>query len=401
MSRFVPNRRQVIKAATVGLASLSMPAIAQTRTVKVGLLLTFSGPFASTGDLGDKAVRLYEKLNGQPAPGIKLELLRRDETGSNPDIAKRLAQEFIVRDKVNMLMGIQWTPNAAAVAPLCTEAKVPLILSNAAGANLTRLSPYIARVSFTIWQVGYPMGLWAAKNGYKKAYTAVADYTPGHDGEQGFIKGFKEGGGEIIGSVRMPLQNPDFVPFLLRIKDAKPDCVFVFSPGGPQATALVKSFSNLQLKEAGIQLLGTGDLVSEEELPNMGDAVVGTLSASHYSAAAKRPENDLFISEWKKAYGADSSPNTFAVGAWDATAAVYYAIKNQPGGIDPDKTIELLKGWTSASPRGPIMIDPVERDIVQNVYIRRTEKIGSEYVSTEFETVPMMKDPWKASNPAK
>lgn len=401
MPRLVPNRRQLIKSAAAGLASLSMPAIAQTRTVKVGLLLTFSGPFASTGDLGDKAVRLYEKLHGEPVPGVKLEILRRDETGANPDTAKRLAQELIVRDKVNMLMGVQWTPNAAAIAPLCTEAKVPLILSNAAGANLTRLSPYIARVSFTIWQVGYPMGLWAAKNGYKRAYTAVADFAPGHDGEQGFIKGFKEGGGEIIGSVRMPLQNPDFVPFLLRIKDAKPDCLFVFSPGGPQATAFVKGFSNLQLKDAGIQLMGTGDLVSEEELPNMGDAVIGTLSAAQYSAAAKRPENDAFISEWKKAYPSDSLPNTFAIGAWDATAAVYHAIKNQPGGIDADKTMALLKGWTSASPRGPIMIDPVERDIVQNVYIRRTEKVGSGYVSTEFETVPMVKDPWKEANPAK
>src|SRR5262245_39269032 len=399
MPKLTPNRRQIITATAAGVASLAMPAIAQTRTVKVGLLLTFSGPFAATGDLGDKGARLYEKLHGQPAPGIKLEVVRRDEGGANPDTAKRLVQELIIRDKVSLLAGIQWTPNAAAVAPLCTEAKMPLIISNAGGASITRMSPYIARVSFTVWQFGYPMGVWAAKQGYKRGYTMVADYVPGHDGEQGFIKGFKEGGGEVIGSVRTPLQNPDFVPFLLRVKDAKPDCLFVFSPGGPQATAVVKTFASLQLKEAGIQLMGSGDLVGEEELPNMGDAVIGTLSAHHYSAAAKRPENEQFIAEWKKEYGPDSVPNSFSVGAWDAMAAVYHVVKNQPGGIDPEKTIALLKGWTHASPRGPIMIDPVERDIVQNIYIRRTEKVGSGYVSTEFETVPMLKDPWKASNP--
>jgi branched-chain amino acid transport system substrate-binding protein len=387
----------------IGLAMLlgfGVTAGAEAQTVKIGLLLPYSGPNAALGDNMDKAIKLYMKLHEKDLPpGIKLEIIRRDTTGPAPDIAKRLAQELITRDRVNLLTGVVFTPNANAIAPLATEAKVPFIIMNAGTAMTTTLSPFIARVSFTLWQSSFPLGEWAAKSGIKKVYSAVSDYGPGHDAEAGFTKGFTDAGGEMVGSVRIPLANPDFVPFMQRIKDTKPDAVFVFVPAGKQATAVMKTFGDLGMPQAGIRLIGPGDITTDEELPNMGDAALGVITMHHYSAASTRPQNRAFVDAWKQEYGAASVPSFMSAASWDGMQAIYDVVRQQKGKIDGEKTMSLLKGWKfDDSPRGPIMIDPETRDIVQNEYLRRVEKVGGQLANIEFETIPMVKDPWKVIN---
>ncbi|MBM3536747.1 MAG: branched-chain amino acid ABC transporter substrate-binding protein [Alphaproteobacteria bacterium] len=387
--------------ATAAVALLPWAAGAQT--VKIGIINTYSGPNATLGEQIDNAIKLHLKeYEKNLPPGVKIELIRRDDTGPNPEVAKRLAQELITRDKVNMLAGVVWTPNAFAIAPLATEAKVPFMIMNAGTSAITTTSPYIARVSFTLWQSSYPMGQWAAKNNIKRAYVAVSDFGPGHDAEAAFIKGFSDGGGQIVGQVRMPLANPDFVPFMQRVKDAKPEALFVFIPAGRQATAIMKAFGDLGLGQAGIKLIGPGDITTDEELPNMGDVALGVITVHHYTSAATRPANQAFVQAWKREYGQNSIPAFMAVGGWDGMAAILHAVREQKGRIDPDRTMALWKGWKNdQSPRGPIMIDPETRDIVQNEYVRRVERVGGALANVEFETIPAVKDPWKIINDKK
>ena len=393
-------RRRTILAGAAALGAAAAFALpAQAVTVKVGLINTYSGRMASNGDQIQKAVDLYTKLHAKDLPpGVKIEIIKRDDTGINPETAKRLAQELIVRDKVQLLTGVVWTPNAAAIAPLTKEAKVPFIIMNAATSFLTTLSPYIARTSMTLWQASYPLGQWAAKK-YKTAYIAVADYGPGHDAQNGFTKGFTAGGGKIVGTVRMPPPTQDFAAYLQRVKDAKPDVLFTFVPAGKSATAFIKGFGELGLRDAGIKLIGPGDIVTDEELPNMGDVPIGVVTMFHYSAAGKRPANRKFVAEYHKAYGANAWPNFISVGAWDAMQAIYDVVRAQKGHIDPDKTMLLLRGWKNPnSPRGPIEIDPRTRDIVQHEYIRVTRKVNGHLANVEIEDIGLVKDPWKTIN---
>jgi branched-chain amino acid transport system substrate-binding protein len=388
--------------AAAAIAALSS-AGALAQEVKLGIVNTYSGPFAAVGEQLDRGIRLYMQQHEKDLPpGVKLDIIRRDDTGPNPEVAKRMAQELITRDHVQLLAGTIYTPNALAIAPLATEAKVPFIVMNAGTAMITTKSPYIARTSFTMWQSSYPLGKWAANNGIKKAFIAVSDYGPGIDAEAAFTKGFTDAGGQIVGSVHMPLANPDYVPFMQRAKDAAPDAVFVFVPGGKDATALMKTFGDLGLKQAGIKLIGTGDITTDEELHNMGDVALGVVTAFHYSAAGNRPANQAFVKAYQAAFGADQEPSFEVVGAYDGMAAIFHVIIAQKGNIDPDKTMALLKGWQdNDSPRGPIMIDPDTRDIVQNEYMRRIEKVNGQLANVEFETIPMVKDPWKVMNPGK
>jgi branched-chain amino acid transport system substrate-binding protein len=375
-----------------------LPApLAGAQTVKIGVVNTFTGPQASFGELTDKAFKLYIKLHEKELPpGVKIEFVVRDDGGPNPDKAKQLAQDLVVRDRVNLLTGLVFTPNAMAVAQLATEAKVPIILTNAGTSVVTTRSPYFVRTSFTIWQSCLPLGQWAGKK-FKRAYTMVSDYAPGHDAEEAFSRGFKEGGGEVIGSLRVPLQNPDFAPFMQRIKDAKPDALMVFIPAGRTATAVMKNFAELGLDKAGIKLIGPGDITTDEELPNMGDVALGVLTVHHYSAAATRPANRAFVAAWKKEYGEKSTPNFVAVGAWDGMALIFQVIKAQNGKLDPDRTMEIARNYKNPdSPRGPISIDPETRDIVQNQYLREVRMVGGQLANVEIETVATaVKDPWK------
>ena len=388
-----------ILAAITALFGLT----ASAQTIKIGFVSTYSGPAAAQGDQLDKGAKLYVKLNSDKLPpGVKVELITRDDTGPNPDVAKRIAQELIVRDKVQFLTGFVWTPNAAAVAPLTAEAKVPMVSMNAAGVNLTNMSPYIARVSFTLWQSAYPLGGWAGKK-FKRAFTAVSDFAPGHEAEEGFIKGFTEAGGTIVGSVRIPLANPDFVPYMQRVKDAKPDVLFAFNPAGKQATAMMKAYADLGLAKAGIKYIGTGDIVTDDQLQSMSDLALGVITVHHYSAAANRPANKAFVAAYKKEYGEDLNPGFMAVGAWDGMDAIYSAIRAQNGKIDPDKTMELLKNYKNPnSPRGPMAIDPDTRDVINPEYLREVRKVGGQLANVEIETITTaIKDPYKELNKKK
>jgi branched-chain amino acid transport system substrate-binding protein len=386
-----------ILCASLAAAALACAFPAAAQTVKIGLISSYSGPGAAQGDQVDKGVKLYMKLNADRLPpGVKVELITRDDTGANGDVAKRMAQELIVRDKVQILTGVVWTPNMAAIAPLTAEAKIPFVSANASGAKVVGMSPYMARVSFTLCQSAYPLGQWAAKK-YKKAYSAVSDFAPGHEAEGCFIRGFKEGGGEIVGTVRIPLANPDFVPFMQRIKDAKPDVLFAFNPAGKQATAMMKAYGDLGMDKANIKYLGTGDITTDEELQGMGDAALGVITVHHYSAAAERPANKAFVAAYKKEFGADLNPGFMVVGAWDAMDAIYGAIRAQGGKIDPDKTMEFLKNYKSAtSPRGPMSIDPETRDVINPEYLREVRKVNGKLANVELETITTaIKDPLK------
>jgi branched-chain amino acid transport system substrate-binding protein len=370
------------------------------QTVRIGVVNTFSGPQASFGEMTERAFRLYIKLHEKELPsGVKLELIQRDDGGPNPDKAKQLAQDLIVRDKVHLLAGIAFTPNAMAIAPLTAEAKIPLIITNAGTSVITTRSPFIARVSFTLWQSCYPLGQWAGKR-FKRAYTLVTDYAPGHDAENAFTTGFKQAGGEIVGTVRVPIQNPDFTPYMQRVKDAKPDALMVFIPAGKTATAVMKAFNDIGLDKAGIKLIGPGDITTDEELANMGDVALGVTTMFHYSAAGDRPANKRFVEAWKKEYGAASTPNFVAAAAWDGMDAIFHVVKAQKGRIEPEKTMELLKSYQNPnSPRGPISIDPATRDIVQNEYLREVRRVGGQLANVELETVATaVKDPWKEMN---
>jgi branched-chain amino acid transport system substrate-binding protein len=370
---------------------------AQAQTIKIGFITSYSGLNANLGPYMERAVRLYIKQHEKELPpGVKIELLTRDDTGPNPDKARQLAQELIVRDKVNLLAGVIFTPNALAIAPLATEAKVPFVIMNAGTAMITTRSPYIARTSCTLWQSSYPLGEWAAKK-FKSAYTLVSDYGPGHDAETAFTQAFKGGGGQVLDNVRVPLQNPDWAAYMQRVKDAKPDALMVFVPAGKTATAVLKNFSDLGLDKAGVKLIGPGDVTTDEELPNMGDVAIGATTVFHYSAAADRPANKAFVAAWKKEYGAGETPNFLSVGSYDGMDMIFQAIKQQKGKLDPDRTMEIFKSYKNPnSPRGPISIDPETRDIVQNEYLREVRKVGGQLANVEIETIgTAVKDPWK------
>jgi branched-chain amino acid transport system substrate-binding protein len=394
-------RKCVSVAAAAIFAALSLTA-AQAQTIKIGIINSYSGFVAQAADEMQKGIDLYVKLHEKDLPpGIKVELLKRDDT-SNPEVGKRLAQDLITRDQVQLLAGIILSPVAAAVAPLTAEAKVPLVLTNAAGVQLTRLSPYIVRTSFTLWQECQPIGKWAAEQGWKTAYTEVSDFIPGHDSENAFIKGFTDGGGKIIDSIRYPMQNPDFVPFVQRVKDAKPDVAFLWVPAQTQATAMMNAVRDLGLREAGIHIVSAQDLLPDEELPKMGDTPIGLITAGNYSIAGDRPQNKAFLAEWKNEYGDQSIPDFFSVDGWDGMAAIFDLIKATKGKFTADEAMAFLSHWKNPdSPRGPIEIDPNTRDIVQNIYIREVKKIDGKLANVEIATIPMVKDPWKELNPAK
>jgi branched-chain amino acid transport system substrate-binding protein len=394
------RRRLAGAAVAVALAGATVSAAAQT--IKVGVILTYSGPQASLGEQIDRGIDLYVKEHAKDLPpGVTLTLVKRDDT-YNADVGKRLAQELIVRERVTVLAGVIGAPTANAIAPLTAEAKIPFVVMNAAGVTTPRLSPYVVRVSFTHWQLSLPLGRWAAQHLGKRAMTAVSDFAPGYDGESGFNMGFTQMGGEIVGSIRMPVMTLDFAPFFERIKAARPDVLYVFIPAGQQATAVMKAYADVGLKSAGVKLVGPQDIVTDEELPNMGDTPEGVITTGNYSPAAKRPQNEAFLAAWRRSYGDAAIANFMSVAGWDGMAAIYDVIKRTGGTFDGDQAMAILRGWKDPdSPRGPIMIDPETRDIVQNVYIRRTERVGDHFANIEFETIEQVRDPWKELNPVK
>ncbi len=367
------------------------PAAAQD-SVKVGLIVPMTGPQSSTGKQISAAVKLYQQQHGDTVAGKKVEVILKDD-GAVPDNTRRLAQELIVNDKVAVIAGFGVTPAALAAAPLATQAKVVEVVMAAGTSIITERSPYITRTSFTLAQSSVPMAQWAAKNGIKKVVTMISDYAPGHDAEGWFKEAFTKAGGEIVESIRFPLANPDFAPFLQRAADAKPDAIFIFLPSG-QGAQFVKQFIERGLDKAGVKIIGPGDVTDDDLLNGMGDQVIGTVTAHLYSAAHNSPTNKAFVEAFKKSAG--FRPNFMAVGGYDGMHLIYEALKKTGGKADGDSLIAAMKGMKWESPRGPISIDPETRDIVQNIYIRKVEKVNGELYNVEFATIEAVKDPAKA-----
>jgi branched-chain amino acid transport system substrate-binding protein len=379
---------------TVATCALAGGAQAQ-QTIKIGLLLTYSGPFAEEAREIDDAVKLYVKQHGDTVAGRKIEILERDTTGPAPDVAKRLAQELVTRDKVNFLAGFVLTPNALAVAEVATAAKVPMVVMNAATSIITMKSPYIVRVSFTLPQVTVPLAQWAAKNGVKQVYLMTSDYGPGHDAEAAFAKAFTAAGGQVVGKVEMPLKSPDFAAYVQKVADVKPQAVFLFVPSGQQPTALMKTFTEQGLTRSGLKILATGDVTDDAALPGMGDPALGIITSHHYSYAHDGELNKAYVKAFAAAYGTEMRPNFMSVGGYDGMAAIYKAVTETKGSLDADQLMAAFKGMRIDSPRGPIEIDPATRDVVQTVYIRRVEKVDGKIVNIEFDKIANVKDPGK------
>ncbi|MER1968261.1 ABC transporter substrate-binding protein [Castellaniella sp. GW247-6E4] len=379
--------------AAVALAGGALGA-AQAQDLKIGLIVPLSGPFASTGQQMVNGAELYLKEHGDTVAGRKVVLIAKDDTGVNPAISKRQAQELLIKDKVDVFAGFGLTPGAFAVAPLATEAKVPMVVLNAATSSITTKSDYVVRTSMTLPQVSAPMATWAAANGIKKVYTITADYGPGHDAAAQFKKTFTAAGGEIVGELHTPMTKPDFAPFLQKIKDAKPDALFLFVPNGDQGVAFAKGYKERGLDQAGIKLLATGDVVTEDVLDAMGDNAVGMITSFHYSQAHDSPENKAFVEAYTKAYPG-VRPNMVGVASYDGMHLIYEALKKTGGDASGDKFMAAVKGMSWTSPRGPITIDPATRDIVQNVYIRKVERVGGVLQNVEFDKIADFKDPGK------
>jgi branched-chain amino acid transport system substrate-binding protein len=362
-------------------------------TVKIGLIVSMTGQQASTGKQIKAAVDLYMKEHGDTVAGKKVQVILRD-SASVPDNTKRLAQELIVNDKVNIIAGFEITPAALVVAPLATEAKVVEVVMAAGTSIITEKSPYIVRTSFTLPQSSAIIADWAAKNNIKKVVTIVSDYAPGADAEKWFSDRFKAAGGTVAEAIKVPLANPDFAPFLQRAADAKPDAIFIFVPSG-QGGTFMKQYAERGLDKAGIKLIGPGDVTDDDLLPGMGDAAIGTVTAHHYSADHSSAMNKAYVAAFEKAN--HFRPNFMSVGGYDGMHLIYEALKKTGGNADGDSLIAAMKGMKWESPRGPISIDPETRDIIQNEYMRKVEKKNGQLYNVEFETFKAVKDPVKAA----
>ena len=377
-----------------GIAAILLAAAPANAQVKVGIVLPFTGQFADAATQLDNGIKLYVQQHGDTVAGKKLEFIRKDVGGIAPPVAKRLAQELVVRDKVDILAGWVLTPNTIAGCGVSAEAKKFLVIMNAATSIITLKSPYCVRTSVTQSMVTETLGQWAAKNGVKSAYTMTSDYAPGHDAEKGFINGFQAGGGKIVGSVRMPVANPDFSAFVQRAKDTNPQAIFVFIPGGAQPAALAKAFAERGIDPKKVKILGTGEVTDDAALANMGDAAIGIITAWHYDHNHQSQMNKDYVATFNKLSGG-TNPNFFSAGGYDGMHLIYETLKKTGGKTDAESLTTAAKGMKWESPRGPMMIDPETRDVVQTIYIRRVEKVGGKLVNVEFDKVENVKDPVK------
>ena len=393
-------RHGIILAMPFALIPLSVvslstrPSAAADATVTIGLILPMTGAFASTGKQERAGAELYMQQHGSTVAGKTIVLVVKDDTGA-ADVTKRLAQELVGNDHASVLMGFGLTPLALAAAGVATEAKVPEIVTAAATAMITEKSPYIVRTSFTLPQAAVPMAEWCLKNNIKKVVTLVTEYGPGLDAEKWFSDAFTKGGGVVADKIRVPLKNPEFSPFLQRVKDAAPDAVFVFVPSGV-GSVFMKQFAERGLDKAGIKLIGTGDVTDDDLLADVGDAALGAVTTHHYSAAHDSPDNKAFVAAFGKANNG-LRPNYMAVGAYDGMALVYQALDKTKGAADGDALLAAMKGASWTSPRGPVSIDPATRDIVQTIYVRKVQKVDGALFNVEFGSTAAVKDPYKAA----
>ena len=385
------QKRYFLSALMVGLLSAYAGTAAAQEKFKIGLILPMTGPFASTGKQIEAAARLYIAQNGDTVGGKKVELIVKDDT-SAPDVTKRIAQELVVNDKVNVLAGFGLTPLALATAPIATQSKTPMVVMAAATSSITQASPYVVRTSFALPQAAVALADWVPNNGIKKVVTLVSDYGPGIDAEKFFKERLMFNGGQVLETLRVPMRNPDFAPFLQKVRDLKPDALYVFVPSGAGA-ALMKQFAERGMDKAGIKLIGTGDITDDDILNSMGDVANGVVTSHHYSASHNSPLNKKFVAAFEKA-NAGMRPNFMAVGGYDGMRVIYEAAKTTKGGTG-DALLNAMKGQLFESPRGPMFIDAQTRDVVHNIYIRKVEKVGGQLYNQEFSTIPDVKDPGK------
>jgi branched-chain amino acid transport system substrate-binding protein len=391
-TRIQTTRRRVLQAAAIAATLCVLPGAAfAADPLKIGLILPLTGPFASTGKQIEAAVRLYMAKNGDTVAGRKVELIVKDDTGLAPETTKRIAQEMVVQEKISVLAGFGLTPLALAAAPVATEAKVPMIVMAAATGMIPTRSPFIVRPNFTLPQVTAPIAEWALKNKIKRVVTMVTDYGPGLDSEKTFHAVFKAGGGEIVEAIRTPLRNPDYAPFLQRAKDAKPDALFVFVPSG-EGLAVMKQFDERGLKQAGIRMIGTGDVTDDDLLESMGAPAVGVITSFHYSAAHDSPENKAYVDGFMKANNG-MRPNFHSVGGYDGMHLIYEAFKKAGPAATGEQLVEAMKGLKWTSPRGPLAIDPATRQPIQNVYLREVKMVNGKPWNVEFDKFENVKDP--------
>jgi branched-chain amino acid transport system substrate-binding protein len=385
------QKRYFLSALMVGVLGAYAGTAAAQEKFKIGLILPMTGPFASTGKQIEAAARLYIAQNGDTVGGKKVELIVKDDT-SAPDVTKRISQEMVVNDKVNVLAGFGLTPLALATAPIATQSKTPMVVMAAATSSITQASPYVVRTSFALPQAAVALADWVPNNGIKKVVTLVSDYGPGIDAEKFFKERLTFNGGQVVESLRVPMRNPDFAPFLQKVRDLKPDAMFVFVPSGA-GSALMKQFAERGMDKAGIKLIGTGDITDDDILNSMGDVAHGVVTSHHYSASHNSPLNKKFVAAFEKA-NAGMRPNFMAVGGYDGMRVIYEAAKTTKGGSG-DALLNAMKGQIFESPRGPMFIDVQTRDVVHNIYIRKVEKVGGQLYNQEFSTIPDVKDPGK------
>ena len=386
------KKRSFLSLAACTLAALCGNAAAQGEPFRIGLILPMTGPFASTGRQIEAAVKLYMAQNGTVVAGRKVEVLLKDDAGV-PDSTKRLAQELIINDKVNVIAGFGLTPSALAAGPVATQSKTPAVIMAAATSSVVATSPFFVRTSYTLYQSASTMAEWASKNKISTFVTLVSDYGPGIDAEKNFTEKVKASGGKVLAELRVPMRNPDFAPFLQRVRDAAPDAVFVFVPSGPGA-ALMKQFVERGLDKTGIKLIGDGGITDDDLLNEMDDAALGVVTSFHYSAAHDSAVNRKFVADFNAA-NKGMRPNFMAVGGYDGMAVIYKAIEKTKGQGNGEALLEAMKGLAFESPRGPISIDAQTRDIVQDVYIRRVERRNGQLYNIEIDKIRAVKDPGK------
>jgi branched-chain amino acid transport system substrate-binding protein len=387
-------RQTLVGFAGFAAAILAFAPAEAQQTIKIGVILPYSGQFADPGAQADNGIKLYMQQHGDTVAGKKIEIVRKDTGGIAPDVAKRLAQELVVRDKVDLLAGFSLTPNALAAADVSAQAKKFMVVMNAAASIVTTKSPYMARVSFTLPQLNEPLGVWAYKNGVRKVYSIVADFAAGHDAEAAFQGAFKAAGGEIVGSVRYPVVNPDFSAFVQRAKDMNPEAIFVFVPGGSQSPAIAKALADRGIDPRQTKVMAQAELTDEQALKNMGDTALGIITSAHYDYNHDSKLNKEFVAAFNAAF--KRNPDFFAVGGYDGMRLIYEALKKSGANTDGEALITAAKGMAWESPRGPMSIDPATRDVVQTVYMRRVEKVGGRLVNVEFDKIENVKDPVKA-----
>ncbi|OXR48292.1 branched-chain amino acid ABC transporter substrate-binding protein [Pusillimonas sp. T2] len=381
----------------VSFAAFSMLAVgaAQAAEIKVGLLSQYSGTYAWWGQEFDRGVELFLSETGGKVGDHTITVVKRDEGGTSAQRARQLAQELVIRDKVQYLLGGAFTPTIMGTADIVNQTKTPYVMGNTGTSSVTDKSPYFVRAGFTQWQLNMPLTKWAYEQGARKVVTIGADFAPGHDALEAYAVGFKDMGGEVVEEIRVPLGTTDFSTYLQRIQDAGVKHVFMFMPVGPMSAGFIKAFYERGLNKQGIALMATNETM-ESDLPAIGDVAIGMVTAQHYTPYLDNAANKAFVQKYKAKFGADAIPSLGSLAVYDGMHLIAQMIKATNGEKDGDKAVAAIKGYAWESPRGPVKIDADTREIVQNVYMRRIEKVDGVLGNVPFQTFEAVVEPWHA-----